>query len=376
MLRGRTRSAGARRALFAAVIAAILAACGGDATGPTVKTCEEDPTQAKCQPADTLPTTLKGMAARSGRYFGASIYSGFRSPNSAAYNAVLAREFSMLVAGNDMKWDHIQPTRTTFTWSWGDSMVAFALKNNMKLRGHTLTWHSQVPAYIRNQSWSADTARVVLTEHISAVVTHFKDRIYAWDVVNEPIDDSGILRDTLFARSMGGTAFFETAFKAARAADPNTLLFWNDYNLETPGAKQDSTFAWIKRLKEAGVPIDGIGFQAHLGITAGGGGAGSQQLFYTSLSRFAALGLKIHLTELDVRLPTDGGGAVELEAQRQAWANIVGACKLVTTCEAIVVWGVNDGESWITPGNVRQPLLFTDNLAKKDVYQVVMNALK
>ena len=362
--------------LVVAVIAAALAACGGDATGPAVKTCAEDPTQAKCQPADTFPTTLKDMAARSGRYFGASVYAGFRSPNSAAYDAVLAREFSMLVAGNDMKWDHIQPTRTSFTWTWGDSMVAFALKNNMKMRGHTLTWHNQVPAYIRNQSWSADTARMILTEHIDAVVTHFKGKVYAWDVLNEPIDDSGILRDTLFARSMGGTDFFETAFRTARAADPNTLLFWNDYNLETPGPKQDSTFAWIKRLKEAGVPIDGIGFQAHLGINAGGGGAGSQQIFYSTFQRFAALGLKIHLTELDVRLPTDGGGTVELEAQKQAWQNIVGACRLVTACEAIVVWGVNDGESWITPGNVRKPLLFTDDLAKKEVYHIVMNALR
>jgi endo-1,4-beta-xylanase len=365
-----------RYALLASVAAAALAACGGDATGPAVKSCAEDPTQARCQPADTLPTTLKGMAARSGRYFGASVYSGFRSPNSAAYDAVLAREFSMLVAGNDMKWDAVQPARTTFNWTWGDSMVAFALKNGMKMRGHTLTWHSQVPAYIRTQSWSADTAKVVLTEHINAVVTHFKGKIYAWDVVNEPIDDSGILRDTLFAHSMGGNAFFDTAFKTARAADPGTLLFWNDYNIETPGPKQDSTFAWVKRLKEAGVPIDGIGFQAHLAITAGGGGAGSQPVFHTSLSRFAALGLRIHLTELDVRLPVEGGGSVELEAQKQAWQNIVGACRLVIVCEAIVVWGVNDGESWLKPGNVRQPLLFTDNLAKKEAYFTVMNALK
>lgn len=364
-------------AAIAAIAAAALGACGSDSpAGPAVKSCTEDPTQAKCQAIDTFPSTLKGMAARTNRYFGTSVYSGFRSTNSIAYNTIVAREFSMLVAGNDMKWDHIQPTRTTFTWFWADSMVAFAQKNGMKMRGHTLTWHSQVPAYIRGQNWSADTARVVLTEHINAAVTHFKGKIYAWDVVNEPIDDSGVLRDTLFARSMGGTPFFETAFRTARAADPDALLFWNDYNLETPGPKQDSTFAWISRLKAAGVPIDGIGFQAHLGINAGGSGAGSQQVFYSTFQRFAALGLKIHLTELDVRLPTAGGGAVELEAQKQAWANIVGACKLVAACEAIVVWGVNDGESWLTPGNVRQPLLFTDALTKKDVYYTVMNALR
>lgn len=362
------------RTAFIALTAAALAACGD--SGPTqVKSCAEDPTQPRCQ-QDTLPSTLKAMAARSGRYFGASIYAGFRAANSARYDSLLAAEFSMLVAGNDMKWDAVQPTRTTFNWFWADSMVAFAEKHQMKMRGHTLTWHSQVPAYIKNQSWSADTARVVLTEHVTAVVTHFKGRIYAWDVVNEPIDDSGILRDTLFARSMGGTPFFDTVFRTARAADPAALLFWNDYNIETPGPKQDSTFAWIRRLRDAGVPIDGIGFQGHLGILAGGGGAATLQTYTASLERFAALGLKIHLTELDVRLPTDGGGAVELEAQRQAWHNIVSACRAVSACEAIVVWGVNDGESWITPGNVRKPLLFTDALVKKDVYFTVRNALR
>lgn len=349
--------------------------CGGDAV-VAVRTCDEDPTQARCPPVEALPTTLKGMAARSGRYFGASVYAGFRSPSSSAYNAVLATEFSMLVAGNDMKWDHVHPTRTTFTWRWGDSIVAFARTHGMKVRGHTLTWHSQAPAYIRNQAWSADTARAVLVEHVHAVVTHFRNDIYAWDVVNEPLDDAGVLRDTLFARSMGGTAFFETAFRTARAADPHALLFWNDYNLETPGPKQDSTIAWIVRLRAAGVPIDGIGLQAHLGITPGGGGAGTQQLFQATLSRFASLGLRIHLTELDVRLPPEGGGAVEVEAQKQAWRNIVGACRAVDACEAIVVWGVNDGESWLAPGNVRKPLLFTDDLQKKDVYHVVMNALR
>ncbi|NJD08943.1 MAG: endo-1,4-beta-xylanase [Gemmatimonadetes bacterium] len=367
-----------RGVALALVATATLAACGGDTpTGPKNKSCTEDPTQVKCQPpTDTFPSTLKGMAARTGRYFGASIYAGFRSANSAAYDAILAREFSMLVAGNDMKWDAVQPRRDAYNWFWGDSMVAFALRNGMKMRGHTLTWHNQVPAYIRSQNWSADTARVVLTEHINGVVTHFQGRIYAWDVVNEPIDDSGLLRDTLFARSLGGTAFFETVFRSARAADPAALLFWNDYNLETPGPKQDSTVAWITRLKAAGVPIDGIGLQAHLAITAGGSGAAAQQVYFATLQRFASLGLKIHLTELDVRLPVEGGGTVELQAQNQAWANIIGACRLVSACEAIVVWGVNDGESWLTPGNVRKPLLFTDDLSKKDVYYTVLNALR
>ena len=360
---------------LATLAAAALAACGGSEspTAPPVKTCQEDPTQAKCQPAVTL--RLKDAAVASGRYFGASIYAGFRAANSATYDSVLSAEFSMLVAGNDMKWDAVQPARTTFNWFWADSMAAFAVSHGMKMRGHTLVWHNQVPDYIRNQAWSADTATAILTEHITAEVTHFKGKIYAWDVVNEPLDDNGMLRDTLWSRSIGG-AWIETAFRAARAADPDALLFWNDYNLETPGPKQDSTFAWISRLRASGVPIDGIGFQAHLAIETGGGGVASRDTYIASLQRFAALGLKVELTELDVRLPVGGGGSAELAAQYQTWSNIVGACRAVAACDAIVVWGVNDGESWITPGDVRQPLLFTDGFAHKAVYAAVINALQ
>lgn len=364
------------RSALAVLAAAGLAACGGDSGGAItnpVKTCQEDPTQAKCQPVVTAKT-LKEAAAATGRYFGASIYGGFRAQNSVKYDSVLAAEFSMLVAGNDMKWDALQPTRTTFNWTWADSMTNFAVSHGMKMRGHTLVWHNQYPAYIRGQNWSADTAKVVLTEHINGVVGHFKGKIYAWDVVNEPINDSGILRDTLFAHSMGGTAFFTTAFSVAKAADPNALLFWNDYNLENPGPKQDSTFAWISRLKAAGVPIEGIGFQGHLGVQSGGGGVPTQQTLYNSMARFAALGLKVEVTELDVGLPTSGFGNTELLAQQQAYFNIVAACKQVPTCDAVVVWGVNDGESWLGAGRV--PLLFTDTYAHKDTYIAVMNALK
>ena len=365
-----------RSAALAALTATALAACGGDGggiTNPPTKTCQEDPTQAKCQQTPAVKT-LKDAAAVTSRYIGASVYSGFRAQNSARYDSVLAAEFSMMVAGNDMKWSGVQPARYTYTWTWGDSMVNFALSHGMKMRGHTLVWHNQYPAYIRGQNWSADTARVVLTEHIDSVVKHFKGKIYAWDVVNEPIDDSGILRDTLFAHSMGGTAFFTTAFSEARKTDSNALLFWNDYNLENPGPKQDSTFAWISRLKGAGVPIDGIGFQGHLSVQAGGGGVPSVQTLYSSMNRFAAIGLKVEVTELDVGLPAAGFGNTELLAQQQAYSNIVAACKLVPTCDAIVVWGLNDGESWL--GGNRVPLLFTDTYAHKDTYTAVMNALK
>ncbi len=372
------RNRSLRRALQAAALAALApiaaAACAGHegATAPTTRTCQQDPTQAKCQ---TPTGPLKAAAAASGRAFGASIYAGFRATGSATYDSVLAAEFSMLVAANDMKWDAVQPTRTTFNWFWADSMVAFALAHGMKMRGHTLVWHNQVPAYIQNQTWSADTATAVLQEHITAEVTHFKGKIYAWDAVNEPLDDTGVLRDTLWSRSIGPT-WIATAFQAARAADSSALLFWNDYNLETPGPKQDSTFAWISRLKAAGVPIDGIGFQAHLAIQTGGGGAASFDTFAATFRRFAALGLRIELTELDVRLPPAGGGSTELTAQQQAWYDIVRACRVTAACDAIVVWGVNDGESWITPGDVRQPLLFTDAYAHKPAYAAVISALQ
>jgi endo-1,4-beta-xylanase len=370
---------------LAALAVAALVACGGSAadistpTGPIEKSCQQDPAQAKCtvpQPA----TTLRTLAGAKGRSFGVAVDAAFFGANPAAYDTVVAREFSMIVAGNVMKWSSIhRDARYSYRWTNPDAMVAFAQANNMKVRGHTLAWHQQNPTWLTATTWNPETLKVLLKEHVDSVVGHYKGKIAAWDVVNEALNDgNGTLRTTgsPWAPSLG-VGYIDLAFREARAADPSALLFYNDYSLEFNGAKQDSAFVLISGMKTRGVPIDGIGFQGHFQVNADGTGVPSKDALVSVFNRFAGLGLKVHITELDIRVRTPGATAAELAAQSQGYANVVSACLAVPACEAIVVWGLNDGESWI-PGTFPgygQALLFDDSFGRKATYTAVSGAL-
>jgi endo-1,4-beta-xylanase len=369
---------------FGCTALAILMSCGaaGDGTTPTPpaeKTCQQDPTQAKCVTTPP-PTTLRSLSAARGRSFGVSVDATFFGASPAAYDTVAAREFNMIVAGNVMKWSSIhRDGRYAYRWPNPDAMVAFAQANTMKVRGHTLAWYQQNPAWLTGTTWNPETLKVVLKEHIDSVVGHYKGKVVAWDVVNEAINDgTGTLRVTgsPWATTIGAS-YIDLAFKEARTVDPAAQLFYNDYNLEFPGAKQDSAFAMISSMKTRGIPIDGIGFQGHFQINADGSGVPTKDALVGVFNRFAGLGLKIHITELDIRVRTPGATAAELTAQAQGYANVASACIAVSACEAIVVWGLNDGESWV-PGTFPgygQALLFDDSYSRKATYTAVSSAL-
>lgn len=370
--------------LLSLAAAATISACGGGASDnpvtPIEKTCAQDPTQSKC--VVTVPVTqpLRALAAAKSRSFGTALDAAFFGANPTAYNALVASEFNMVVAGNVMKWSSIhRDSRFAYRWTNPDLMMSFAATNTMKVRGHTLFWHQQNPAWLTGTNWNVDTLKQVLKEHVDSVVGHFKGKIAAWDVVNEAFNDgTGTLRTTgsPWATTIG-RSYIELAFREARLIDPSAQLHYNDYNLETPGNKQDSVFALLADFKARGVPVDGIGFQAHLLVNSDGSGIPSQQTLTTTFQRFAALGLKVHITELDIRMRTPGATPAEVAAQTQGWTNIVAACLAVPNCEAIVVWGVNDGESWI-PGTFPgfgQALLFDDSFNKKASYNAVRTAL-
>ena len=369
--------AAARRACCLAFLIS-LAACGGDSTGvtaPVAKTCTEDPTQSRCvvvtPPVDS---GLRYYASRNGRYMGTSLDALF---GGAAYNAVVAKEFNMFTPGNVLKWDAVHPSRATYNYSKPDAMLAFAQANGMKMRGHTLAWVNQNPSWLTSATWSADTLTQVLKDHIAAVVGHYKGTIYAWDVVNEAfIDGAATLRPNVWSNVLG-RSYIETAFRAARAADPATLLFYNDYNIETAGAKQDSAYNLIADFKARGVPIDGIGFQAHFLVNADGTGAPNKSQLQATFARFATLGIKIHITELDVRVQTASPTTSALNAQNQAYNDIDSACFAAPACEALIVWGVTDSESWI-PGTFPgwgSALLFDGALSRKSTYTSVKSGI-
>lgn len=360
----------------AVVLAALafLAACGGsDSVSPGgVISCTQDPTQAKCIVVVDVDSTLRLKAAKTSRYVGNAAGSKF---GTAAYNALFLKEFSMLTPENALKMDAVHPARATFNYTTPDAMLAFTVANGMKMRGHTLVWHSQVPAWLTNGGFSADTLLKVMTDHITTIMTHYKGQIYAWDVVNEALNDNGSQRASVWSNTLGPT-YIEQAFKLARAADPAALLFYNDYSLEFSGAKQDAAYAMIQDFKARGVPIDGIGFQSHFQVNADGTGVPSQSSLVALFTKFAALGVKIHLTELDIRVRTSATAA-ELTAQTQGYTDVVSACRSVPACEAVIVWGLDDGDSWIPNSfsGYGSATLFDASLSKKATYTAFKNAL-
>jgi endo-1,4-beta-xylanase len=300
-------------------------------------------------------TTLGEAAAGSGRYFGAAIAAG--RMGNARYAEIANREFSMITAENEMKWDATEGSRGSFSFGGGDRILKNATAHGHRMRGHTLVWHAQLPGWVSGIRDRA-TLSGVLDDHIKGVAGHYKGRIYAWDVVNEAFNDgpSGTQRSSVF-HDVLGDGFIEQAFRTARSADPAAKLCYNDYNIENwTDAKTQGVYRMVKDFKARGVPIDCVGFQAHFGD------GGPPASFGTTLKSFADLGVDVQLTELDIK-----------NASPAAYTAAVKACTDVARCTGITVWGVRDSDSWRTGDN---PLLFDNNGNNKPVHATVLKALQ
>ena len=297
-------------------------------------------------------TTLGAGAAQSGRYYGAAIASG--RLNDSAYTAVASREFNMVTAENEMKMDATEPNQNQFNFTGGDRVFNWALQNGKQVRGHTLTWHAQQPGWM--QGLSGGALRNAMINHINGVLAHYRGRMAYWDVVNEAFADGngGGRRDSNLQRT--GNDWIEVAFQTARRADPTPRLCYNDYNIEDwNAAKTQGVFRMVQDFKSRGVPIDCVGFQAHFGS------GGMPANFQTTLSNFAALGVDVAITELDIA-----------NAPSTAYANVTRACLNVARCVGITVWGVRDSDSWRAGEN---PLLFDGGGNRKAAYNAVLDAL-
>ncbi len=225
----------------------------------------------------------------------------------------------------------------------------------MLVRGHTLAWHSQQPGWMQNMSGT--TLRNAMLNHVTQVATHFRGQIEWWDVVNEAFQDgsSGARRDSNLQRT--GNDWIEAAFRAARQADPNADLCYNDYNIDNwNDAKTQAVYRMVQDFKNRGVPIDCVGLQSHFT-----GGSNYPSNYRTTLSSFAALGVDVHITELDIR-----------NAPSDAYRNVVNDCLAVARCKGITVWGIRDSDSWRSSEN---PLLFNGSGQKKPAYDAVLTAL-
>jgi endo-1,4-beta-xylanase len=301
--------------------------------------------------ANAAAGTLGAAAAQSGRYFGTAIAAS--RLGDSTYTTIAGREFNMVTPENEMKPDATEPNRGQFNFSAGDQVYNWATQHGMKVRGHTLAWHSQQPGWM--QSLSGSSLRQAMIDHINGVMAHYKGKLAYWDVVNEAFNEDGSRRQSNLQGT--GNDWIEVAFKTARAADPSTKLCYNDYNIENWNyAKTQGVYNMIKDFKSRGVPIDCVGLQTHFT-----GGSSLPSTFQTTLSSFAALGVDVALTEVDVT-----------NASTSQYAGLTQACMNVSRCVGITVWGVRDSDSWRSG---ESPLLFDGSGNKKAAYTSVLNAL-
>ena len=335
--------------------------------------------------ADPLPqadttTTLRQAGEPHHILIGTAAASAFLS--EPEYAGILGSEFSQLQAENEMKFGGIHPRPNTdpepYDFRGGDALVAFAQSHNMAVRGHTLVWHKQVSRWVTEGIHSSSQIAKILHDHIDTVMAHYASKVYAWDVVNEAFEDDGTMRHTLWYDQPGigagpGTKYIGQAFRWARAADPSGKLFYNDYDAEVINKKSDAIYAMAKAFRKRGVPLDGIGFQAHVSLQFDD--PAKLASFAQNMKRFAKLGLDIHITELDVRL-TDASAA-SLTAQAKLYGEITDACVQQPKCKLLQTWGFTDQHSWI-PGFYQGQgwaLPWDEKYQKKAAYSAMHGAL-
>lgn len=326
-----------------------------------------------------MPTITLRQAAEKNRFLiGTAVRPSLFA--EAAYSATLAHEFSMVEPEDAMKWWTIRPTQSEFDFRQGDQVVSFARGHSIRVRGCCLVWDHDNPEWLAKGQFRPDQLSRLLQEHISTVMKHYAGQVFAWDVVNEALDQKGGPKDSPWYNHPGiglpEKAYIEQAFRWAHEADPEALLFYNEAEGEGMNRKSDAIYAMVKDFRRRGVPIDGVGLQLHV----------ARLDFDTAevasnIARLSALGLQIHVTELDVSLPLDSSGQVldqDLRRQAEIYRSIMQACLQNPRCTAIQTWGFTDKYSWIgshSHGTRGAALPFDRAYQPKPAYYAMLNEL-
>jgi endo-1,4-beta-xylanase len=363
-------------AAVSALVGGLVAACAGSSGSVTpaasgraqaASVVASGPATASAVASPPQSVALRDLAGS--RYFGSAV-SMPQLTADPAYADLARGQFSQVTPENAMKWALVEPTRGQFTWDDADSIVAFAQAHGQKVRGHTLLWHNQLPDWLTGGNYDKKQLSAILQQHIAAEAGRYAGKIYAWDVVNEAIADDGSMRPSMWLATIG-PEYIADAFKWAHAADPAAKLYINDYNVEGVNAKSDALYELVRTLKSQGVPIDGVGFQAHFDIQNP-----FPADFADNMKRFAALGVEVAVTELDVRI-TLPSTANELTRQADYYGRTVAACLAVPQCVGVTVWEFTDRQSWVPavfPGEGEADL-WDANLNPKPAVAAVAAAL-
>jgi GH35 family endo-1,4-beta-xylanase len=264
-----------------------------------------------------------------------------------------------------MKWAALEPGQNSFDFSAADQHLAFAQAHGMAVHGHNLAWGAFNPAWLTNGSWTAASLTNVLYNHIDNVVGHYRGKIAVWDVVNEPINTPSIWQGII------GSSYIDLALRRAHVDDPAACLIINEYSDETLGGAGDAMYSLAQGLVQSGSPLCGIGMQFHVD-----GNGVDYNSFSANMARFAQLGLKIYITEMDVRI-SGSPSAADLSNQANVYQNVLDRCLLQPACGGLQTWGFTDKYSWV-PGffsGMGAALPFDANYQAKPAYYAVQTRL-
>jgi endo-1,4-beta-xylanase len=322
----------------------------------------------QAQPA----TSLRALADARGLLIGAAVDPGVLFDTlEPEYAKVLFDNFNIITPENAMKFSSLSGARGEYGFIGADSLIGFMAKKNIKVRGHTLIWHEQLPNWllkdIATKAPGREDMLELMDDHIRSVAGHFAGKLAYWDVVNEAITEAGTMRDTPWSKAIG-LDYIARAFKLTRAADPKVKLCYNDFNTDGLNPKSTGVYNMVKELKSQGVPIDCVGFQAHLDSTFDVNAARVKE----NLERFTALGVEVHFTEIDVQLKGAGTKAQRLEAQAKVYGDLLRTCLSVKGCTNFVMWGITDAHSWRAAS---EPLVFDSGYEPKPAYKALLKEL-
>lgn len=301
----------------------------------------------------------------------------FELGNDPIYTSIAIKQFNSFTPENIFKAQYLHPEPFLFNWTEADSLVSFCHNNNKRLHGHTLIWHQQLPQWILDFQGSASDWEQLMKVHIQTIMLHFKNKVIAWDVVNEAFNEDGTLRNSIWKQKIGAS-YIEKAFLFAKEADPNALLFYNDYNLESNPTKLKSVLSFLNNLRERGVYVDGIGIQMHISTYY----PEPTQISGT-FQKIASNAYKIHVSELDISVNPLGKDIVPDEELFNEQANVLGSLILDYNQipkqfqYGITFWGISDKNSWIRSFYNRDdyPLLYDDNYMLKPCYCKLIKTL-
>lgn len=325
-------------------------------------------------------------------YFSIGVAVNMRNISEPDQIALIKKDFNSITAENDMKPQLTEPESGKFSWENADKIADFCRANGIKLRGHCLVWHSQIGEWMyrdaKGELVSKETLFKNMKQHITAIVQRYKDIVYAWDVVNEAISDGGWQgghwkpgqKPSPYRNSplyqIAGDEFIKQAFIYAREADPDVLLFYNDYNAADP-AKRDRIYNMVKTMKEEGIPIDGIGMQGHYNVYGP-----SIEDVDAAITKYSTLVKHIHITELDIRANEEMGGQLNFSRGGADISQVVKTLqedqytrlfrvlrKHKEVVDNVTFWNLSDRDSWLGARNY--PLPYDENYKPKRVYSLI-----